>query len=287
LVSKGASRDDPTTAKAIERERQAMMNPTDLASIPEDPSALRGAIRAGRFRGHTSGLAPGFVQANIVILPRDWAYDFLQFCALNPKACPVLDVTDPGDPAFRNLGAGIDIRSDVPRYRVYRHGSLATESDDINTLWRDDFVAFALGCSFSFEQALLDARIPLRHIALGRNVAMYRTSIDNRPAGRLSGKLVVSMRPMTPANAVRAVEITSRYPAAHGAPVHLGDPALIGIGDLDVPDYGEAVPIDADEIPVFWACGVTPQAVIAEARPEICITHAPGCMLVTDIHHSA
>jgi len=255
-------------------------------SPPADPASLRAMIRAGRYQGHTSGLARGFVQANVVILTREWAYDFLQFCALNPKACPVLDVSDAGDPRMRNLGSVIDIRSDVPRYRVYRDGQLASETEDVNALWRGDFVAFALGCSFTFEQALLDAQIPLRHIALGHNVAMYRTSIDNRPAGRLSGKLVVSMRPMTPANAVRAVEITSRFPAAHGAPVHLGDPAVIGIEAIDAPDYGEAVPIEAGEIPVFWACGVTPQAVIAQARPEICITHAPGCMLVTDIRHS-
>lgn len=260
--------------------------PPGAPSLPADAASLRAMIRAGRYQGHTSGLAKGFVQANVVILTRDWAYDFLQFCALNSKACPVLDVSDPGDPRLRNLGSAIDVRSDVPRYRVYRDGQLAAETEDINALWRDDFVAFALGCSFTFEQALQDAQIPLRHIALGRNVAMYRTSIDNRPAGRLSGKLVVSMRPMTPGNAVRAVEITSRYPAAHGAPIHLGDPALIGIEAIDAPDYGDAVEIDAGEIPVFWACGVTPQAVVAEARPEICITHAPGCMLVTDIHHS-
>ncbi len=253
--------------------------------LPDDPQALRRMIRTGRYRGHTSGLAKGYAQANIVVLPQDWASDFLQFCALNQKACPMLDVTDPGDPAFRNLGAAIDVRSDIPMYRVYRHGELAAEIEDIATLWRGDFVAFALGCSFSFEQALLEAQIPLRHVALGRNVAMYRTSIDNKPAGRLSGKLVVSMRPLTPADTIRAVEITARFPAAHGAPVHFGDPALIGIRAIDAPDYGEAVPIDAGEVPVFWACGVTSQAVIAEARPEICITHAPGCMLVTDVRH--
>lgn len=256
-------------------------------ALPNDPAALREIIRTGRYDGHTSGLAKGAMQANLVILPRDWAYDFLQFCALNPRPCPVLDVTDPGDPMFRNLGAPIDIRSDVPKYRIYEHGRLSAEVGDVRDLWRDDFVAFALGCSFSFEQALLDAGIPLRHVALGRNVAMYRTSIDTRRAGRLHGKLVVSMRPMTPADAIRAVEITARVPAAHGAPVHLGDPAAIGIRDIDAPDYGEAVPIEPGEIPVFWACGVTPQAVISEARPPICITHAPGCMLVTSLRSEA
>ncbi|MDK3026549.1 putative hydro-lyase [Cupriavidus taiwanensis] len=254
--------------------------------LPEDPAALRQLIREGRYHGHTSGLARGHVQANIVILTRDWAYDFLQFCALNRKACPLIDVTDPGDPVFRNLGRDVDIRTDVPMYRVYRDGNAYHETTRITELWRDDFVAFAIGCSFSFEQALLAANVPLKHINLGRNVAMYRTAIETRPAGRLSGKLVVSMRPLKPADAILATEITARYPDVHGAPVHIGDPALIGIEDIESPDYGDAVPLDADEIPVFWACGVTPQAVIREARPEICITHAPGCMLVTDLDNN-
>ncbi|NOV22510.1 putative hydro-lyase [Cupriavidus necator] len=254
--------------------------------LPEDPAALRQLIRADRYHGHTSGLARGHVQANIVILTRDWAYDFLQFCALNRKACPLIDVTDPGDPVFRNLGHDVDIRTDVPMYRVYRDGKTYHETTRITELWRDDFVAFAIGCSFSFEQALIAANVPLKHINLGRNVAMYRTAIETRPAGRLSGKLVVSMRPLKAADAILATEITARYPDVHGAPVHIGDPALIGIEDIESPDYGDAVPLDADEIPVFWACGVTPQAVIREARPEICITHAPGCMLVTDLDNN-
>ncbi|MCD9120725.1 putative hydro-lyase [Cupriavidus sp. UGS-1] len=254
--------------------------------LPEDPAALRALIRSGRYRGHTSGLARGYVQANIVILSRDWAYDFLQFCALNRKACPLIDVTEPGDPVFRNLGVDVDIRTDVPLYRVYRNGTDYQETTDIASLWRDDFVAFAIGCSFSFEHALLAANVPLKHINLGRNVAMFRTSIETRPAGRLSGKLVVSMRPLKAADAILATEITARYPDVHGAPVHIGDPRLIGIDDIEAPDYGDAVPVDEDEIPVFWACGVTPQAVIREARPEICITHAPGCMLVTDLDNN-
>ncbi|MDB6442656.1 Uncharacterized protein YcsI, UPF0317 family [Pseudomonas sp. NFACC32-1] len=252
-----------------------------------EPLALRQSIAAGAYQGHTSGLGQGRVQANIVILPLDWANEFLRYCTLNRQACPVLDVTAPGDPFFRNLGTAIDIRHDVPRYRVYRHGELSEEPLDIGHLWQDDMVAFAIGCSFSFEQPLLEAGIRLRHIELGRNVAMFRTDIDTRPTSRLSGKLVVSMRPMKAAAAIQAIQITSRMPDVHGAPVHIGDPSLIGIHALDTPDFGDAVPVAADEIPVFWACGVTPQAVIQASRPPLCITHAPGCMLVTDLWNSA
>lgn len=251
------------------------------------PLALRQSIAAGHYQGHTSGLGQGRVQANIVILPGDWASEFLRYCTLNRQACPLLDITEPGDPYFRNLGAGIDIRHDVPRYRVYRDGELNEEPLDIEHLWQDDLVAFAIGCSFSFEQPLLDAGIPLKHIDLGRNVAMYQTNIDTRPTARLGGKLVVSMRPMKAAAAIQAIQITARMPNVHGAPVHIGDPSLIGIRALDTPDYGDAVPIEADEIPVFWACGVTPQSVVQASRPPLCITHAPGCMLVTDLYNSA
>lgn len=252
-----------------------------------DPLALRKSIAAGHYRGHTSGLGQGRVQANIVILPNDWADEFLRFCTLNRQACPVLDVTEPGDSHFRNLGAAIDIRHEVPRYRVYRHGELTEEPSDIEHVWQDDMVAFALGCSFSFEQPLLDAGIALRHVDLKRNVSMYQTNIDTRPTARLGGKLVVSMRPMKAAAAIKAIEITARMPNVHGAPVHIGDPALIGIHSLDSPDYGDAVPVEADEIPVFWACGVTPQSVVQASRPPLCITHAPGCMLVTDLWNNA
>jgi uncharacterized protein YcsI (UPF0317 family) len=251
------------------------------------PLALRQSIAAGHYQGHTSGLGQGRVQANIVILPSDWANEFLRYCTLNRQACPLLDITEPGDPYFRNLGTAIDIRHDVPRFRVYRHGELSEEPLDIEHLWQDDLVAFAIGCSFSFEQPLLDAGIPLKHIDLGRNVAMYQTNIDTRPTARLGGKLVVSMRPMKAADAIQAIQITARMPNVHGAPVHIGDPSLIGIHALDTPDYGDAVPIEADEIPVFWACGVTPQSVVKASRPPLCITHAPGCMLVTDLYNSA
>ena len=247
-----------------------------------DARALRRAIRAGRHHAHTVGLAPGRVQGNLVVLPQALAGDFMRFCQRNPKPCPLLAVTEPGDPVARELGEDVDLRTDVPRYRVWREGVLEGEVDDLRALWRDDWVGFVLGCSFSFEQALLDDGIPLRHVAEGRNVAMYRTSIPTSPAGRFSGPLVVSMRPMTAAHAIRAVQVTSRFPSVHGAPVHFGDPAAIGIADLSRPDYGDAVDILPGEVPVFWACGVTPQAALIAARPEVCVTHAPGCMLVTD-----
>ncbi|WP_375738739.1 putative hydro-lyase [Pseudomonas boanensis] len=246
------------------------------------PRELRQQIRRGDYTGHTSGLGQRHLQANIVILQRSWADEFLRFCVLNPRSCPLLDVTEPGSPYFEKLGIDVDVRSDVPRYRIHRRGQPYQEVTDIGEYWEADFVAFAIGCSFSFEQALLDAGIRMRHIDMGCNVAMYRTSIDTSPAGRLAGKMVVSMRPMKAVDAVRAIEITSRFPMTHGAPVHIGDPTLIGISDLQAPDYGDPVPIAEDEIPLFWACGVTPQSVITDASPELCITHAPGHMLVSD-----
>jgi uncharacterized protein YcsI (UPF0317 family) len=250
------------------------------------PGALRAESRAGRFTGQTAGQCGGHVQGNIVILPADVAADFLRFATLNPKPCPIIGMTEPGSALLPMLGADIDIRTDVPRYRVWRDGVLTDEPTDIRTLWRDDLVAFVLGCSFSFEEALLEDGLEVRHIRLGRNVPMFRTSIACQPAGRFHGPLVVSMRPFKAADAIRAVQITSRYPAVHGAPVHLGRPDLIGISDLQSPDYGDAVPVGEDEVPVFWACGVTPQAAIAQAKLPFAITHAPGCMLVTDLLNS-
>jgi len=242
----------------------------------------RAAIRRGQHTGHTSGLADEHVQGNVVILPQAWANNFLRFCQRNPKPCPVLAVGEPGDPMLPTLGHDIDIRTDVPRYRVWQHGNLVDEPTDIQTLWQNDWVTFVLGCSFSFEQALLQAGVPLRHIEQGRNVAMYRTHLPTVAAGPFAGPLVVSMRPMRAEHAIRAVQITSRFPQVHGAPVHLGDPRLIGIADLQQPDYGDAVTVHDDELPVFWACGVTPQAALALAKPPICITHAPGAMLIAD-----
>jgi uncharacterized protein YcsI (UPF0317 family) len=254
-------------------------------AVPES-QAIRQRIRRGEITGHTSGLAPGCVQGNVVILPAELASDFLRFCQANPKPCPLLGVSEPGDPALPTLGADIDMRSDVPRYRVFRSGAMVEEPTDIAHLWREDLVSFVIGCSFSFEWALLEDGLRLRHQDSGVNVPMYRTNIQTVAAGRFHGPLVVSMRPYTPADAIRAVQITSRFPGVHGAPVHLGKPELIGIRDLTRPDWGGTVEVRADELPVFWACGVTPQAVIAEAKPEFCITHAPGSMLITDLSNS-
>ncbi len=246
----------------------------------------RHRIRAAAYQGPTAGLAPGNVQANLVILPKDLANDFLRFAQANPKPCPVLAVSEVGDPHFPTLGADLDMRTDLPLYRVWRNGELVEEPCDISHVWRDDLVGFAIGCSFSFEEALIEDGIEVRHIACGTNVPMYRTNIACVPAGVFHGPLVVSMRPLKPADAIRAVQITSRFPSVHGAPVHLGLPAMIGIADINKPDYGDPVPIGADELPVFWACGVTPQAVIAAVKPDFCITHAPGCMLITDLRNT-
>ena len=244
-------------------------------------------IRSGAFTGHTSGLAPGLVQGNVAILPKDLADDFLRFCTLNPKPCPVLAVGEVGDPSLPALGEDIDIRTDVPRYRIFRDGAVVAEPTDIRDVWRSDLVTFVLGCSFSFEEALIDAGLSLRHHELGRNVSMYRTDIPCAAAGRFAGPLVVSMRPFAPADAIRAVQITARFPAVHGAPVHIGLPEAIGISDIARPDYGDQVPVHRNELPVFWACGVTPQAAIAAVKPPFAITHAPGSMLVTDLLNAA
>ena len=248
----------------------------------EAPAEVRAAIRRGEWDGPTAGLAPAFTQANLVVLPEADAFDFLRFCVRNPKPCPLLGVSEAGDRALPSLGADLDIRTDIPRYRVWRDGELAEERTDVRGLWREDLVAFLIGCSFTFERALLDAGLPVRHVEQGVNVPMYRTARACRSAGRFSGPLVVSMRPMTPAQAEHAAEITARYPDVHGAPVHAGDPAELGIEDLGAPDYGDPVEVRDGEIPVFWACGVTPQAAAVASRPELMITHAPGHMFVSD-----
>ncbi|WP_414472122.1 putative hydro-lyase [Microvirga sp. M2] len=247
---------------------------------------VRLAARSGTLRDQTSGLARGHVQGNLAILPADLASSFLRFCQRNPKACPLIGVSEPGDPRVPELGADLDIRTDLPLYRIWRDGELVDEVTDVSSVWRDDLVSFVIGCSFSFEEALMADGIVLRHIAEGTNVPMYRTNIPTQPSGPFHGPLVVSMRPLKPADAIRAVQITSRFPAVHGAPVHLGKPEMIGIKDLDAPDYGEPVRLADHEIPVFWACGVTPQSVVAAARPSFAITHAPGYMLVTDLKNS-
>jgi uncharacterized protein YcsI (UPF0317 family) len=256
---------------------------TRVSSRETDPATVRLACREQRHATHTAGLAPGYAQANLVIVPRDLAYDFLLFCQRNPKPCPLLDVTDTGDPEPKEVAPGADLRTDLPKYRVYRHGELVEERADIAGLWRDDFVGFLLGCSFTFEAPLVDAGVTMRHLDAGRSVPMYRTNIQCRPAGSLAGELVVSMRMIPSSQIVRAVQVTSRFPAVHGAPVHVGDPAEIGIDDLERPDWGDASLSEPGDVPAFWACGVTPQAVAMRARPEFMITHAPGHMFVTDV----
>jgi uncharacterized protein YcsI (UPF0317 family) len=253
-----------------------------------DPMTLSAAearmlMRTGKWNGITPGAAPGYAQANLAILPRELAYDFLLFCVRNPKPCPLLDVTDAGSPVPRVAAPGADLRFDLPRYRVYRHGELVDEPLSIEGYWSNDLVAFLLGCSFTFEHGLRDAGIPLRHLQCGGNVPMYRTTVECRPAGIFHGPLVVSMRPIPAALVATAVQISGRYPSVHGAPVHVGAPDALGIQSLDRPDWGDPAPIHNGEIPVFWACGVTPQAVAMAVRPELMITHAPGHMFVTDI----
>jgi uncharacterized protein YcsI (UPF0317 family) len=266
--------------------------PIDTAPAAQPPQAsdaarLRGEIRAGRHTGPTAGLAPGWAQANVVILPAAAATDFAEFCRLNPRACPVLDQTAAGDPRPEST-PGADLRVDVPRYRVFRDGVAdPTEPTDIRALWRDDLVAFLIGCSFTFERALAAAGLPARHLEAGTNVPMYRTTLACQPAGRFAGPLVVSMRPYRPQDVGRVTAVTSRFPRMHGGPIHVGDPGRLGISDLAQPDFGDPVEIRADEVPLFWACGVTPQLALAGAGCELAITHSPGCMFVTDLPESA
>lgn len=269
---------DPSAAATLAR----------LQATATTGADARRLYRQGTYTGFTHGFAPGFVQGNLAILPKPLAADFLRFCQLNPKPCPLIGMSpEPGDPSIPELGADLDIRTDIPMYRVWRNGKLAAETSDIRDVWRRDCVAFVLGCSFSFEEALLEDGLELRHHSAGCNVPMYRTSIACKPSGPFRGPMVVSMRPFRPADAIRAVQITSRFPSVHGAPVHIGLPHDIGIADIAMPDYGDAVEVRADELPVFWACGVTPQAVIAAIAPELAITHAPGAMLVTDVRNAS
>jgi uncharacterized protein YcsI (UPF0317 family) len=258
---------------------------TDVVPSAATPAAARALFRAG-LTVPTSGWCAGATQANLVTVPQDWAYEVLLFAQRNPKPCPVLDVTDPGS-YTTPLAPGADLRTDVPRYRVWRDGELSEEPTDVRHVWRDDLVTFVVGCSFSFESGLLAAGVPLRHVEEERNVAMYVTGRQCRPAGRLHGPLVVSMRPIAASLVPTAVQVSSRMPAVHGAPVHVGAPEALGITDLGSPDFGDAVRIDDGEVPVFWACGVTPQAALMASRPPFAITHAPGYMLVTDVPDSA
>lgn len=242
--------------------------------------AVRLAYREGLVEP-TSGRAPGYAQANLVVLPKDWAYDMLLFAQRNPRPVPLLDVTDAG--SFSTTLAGdADLRTDLPLYRVWENGELVAEVPEVRDLWREDLVSFLIGCSFSFESALLEAGVPVRNIEQGTNVSMYRTSIDCRPAGRLSGPMVVSMRPIPAALVPAAVQITARMPQVHGAPIHVGSPETLGITDLSTPDYGDPVTFHPGDIPVFWPCGVTPQAALLASRPPFALTHAPGHMLITN-----
>lgn len=250
------------------------------------PAQMRRAIRQGKYQGPTAGLCMGFAQCNLIALPKSLAYDFLLFAQRNSRACPVLEVSDASSRRLEWLAQDLDLARDFPRYRLYENGELTGEYTDAEALWRPDLVSFLIGCSFSFEGALLEAGLPVRHIEQGRNVPMYRTNLPCRPAGVFHGNMVVSMRPMTPAQAIRAANVTAAMPRVHGAPIHWGDPAAIGIQEIDRPDYGDAVDQKPGEIPVFWPCGVTPQNVVTQAKPPFAITHSPGHMLITDIPNS-
>ena len=244
---------------------------------------VRQAIRDGAWTRHTAGLAQGKLQCNLAILPATYALDFLTFCQRNPKPCPVVGISDKGDPMMPTLGHDIDIRTDVPQYRIFRDGELANEQSDIVTLWRNDLVSVALGCSFTFENALLEAGIPVRHIERDTTVPMYNSNIRLTPAGPFSGTMVITMRPIPRNRVDDAIRISALFPQAHGAPVAIGDPADVGIVDLNQPDWGDPVPVAKDEVPVYWACGVTPQNVLRAANLPLCITHKPGCMLIADV----
>ncbi len=247
------------------------------------PKEIRLLIRKGKWDKPTAGLAMGYAQANLVILPQKYAFDFLLFCQRNPKPCPLLEVLEAGRYRTEFLAPGADIRADIPRYNIFRKGRLEATTKEIEGFWKPGFVTFLLGCSFSFEEALFRSKVSLRHIEENKNVPMYMTRIPCKPAGIFHGPLVVSMRPIPPDKVTLAVQITSRYASVHGGTVHIGDPSKIGIQDLKKPDFGDAVTIRKGELPVFWACGVTPQAVVMRAKPDLCITHTPGHMFITDL----
>jgi uncharacterized protein YcsI (UPF0317 family) len=251
------------------------------------PREIRADIRARRLTGVTAGLGQNYVQANLAVLPKAQAYDFLLFCQRNPRPCPIIEVTDAGSFEPAAVAPGADLRTDIGKYRIYRQGELADEVSDATPHWREDLVAFLLGCSFTFEWALLESGIRLWHIEHGKGVAMWRTSMQCRPAGVFHGPMVVSMRPIRSADLAKAVTASARFPGAHGAPIHIGDPAAIGIDDITKPHWGDAQQFGPDDVPVFWACGVTPQAVALASKPPFMITHSPGHMFITDLPNSA
>jgi uncharacterized protein YcsI (UPF0317 family) len=250
-------------------------------------SEQRAAIRAGNYYSHTAGLGQGYLQANLAIMPQAYALDFMRYCQRNPKPCPLTGVSDTGNPKMFTMGRDIDIRTDVPAYNVYHDGKLAGSANDIRDIWQDDFVAFALGCSFTFEHALMRAGVPVWHIENNTTVPMFRSSIDTVPAGPFSGKMVVSMRAVPADRVNEVIEISRRFPLAHGAPVYWGDPANIGVADVSTPEWGDPAPVGSGDVPMFWACGVTPQVAIEAARLPVCITHKPGHMLLTDVAEDA
>ena len=252
-----------------------------------EPNKIRHLIRNQEITGPTAGMSIGYAQANLAILKKEHAFDFLLFCQRNQKQCPLLDVTEPGSFIPSKIAKNGDIRKDIPKYRIYREGIFTEEVLDITDYWEEDMVGFLIGCSFTFETPLLEAGIPIRHIEENCNVPMYKTNIECEKAGFFEGPTVVSMRPMSPEDAIRAIQITSRFPTVHGAPIHIGNPEQIGIKDLSKPDFGDAVTIKPGEVPVFWACGATPQAVAMESKPAIMITHSPGHMFITDVRESS
>jgi len=252
-----------------------------VLSPSDEIELIRGKIRAGQFAGPTAGLADGRMQANLAVLPKDYADKFHAFCMSNPKPCPLLAMTEPGQSTVPTLGPTIDLRSDLPGYRVWQDGAVVDEPSDVTSVWRDDLVAFALGCSFGFETALVQAGIELPHVSQGKNVPMYDTNIALQKAGPFGGNMVVSMRHIPSDRVEDVVSISGHFPQCHGTPVHVGDPSEIGVEALDRPDYGD--PPVGDGVPVFWACGVTPQAALRQAKPPFAITHNPGMMLICDV----
>lgn len=263
-----------------------MHHPLDgpIAACARD---LRRTIRSGAWTGQTAGTVPGALQANLAIVPQQAAGAFAAFCNGNPKPCPLLAWTQPGARILPTLGRDLDVSRDAPAYRVFRQGERAERVETLDAVWRDDFVAFALGCSFSFEAAMERAGIPVRHARKGKNVAMYVTSIPTVPVPPFSGPMVVSMRPILPEQVDLAIEVCEAFPLAHGAPIHIGDPAEIGIEDIHAPDFGDVPDLEQGETCAFWACGVTPQLALRNAKLDIAVTHEPGHMLVTDLDAAA
>lgn len=252
-----------------------------------NPKEIRNLIRAQKITGQTSGMCAGYAQANLCILPKDLAFDFLLFCTRNPRPCPLLEVGNAGSRLIREMAENADVATDFPKYRIWKNGVLTEEVHDISDLWQDDFVYFLIGCSFSFEAELIEAGVPVRHIEEGRNVPMFNTNIPLKPAGIFGGNMVVSMRPIPYDLVVKAVNVTTAMPRVHGAPIHIGNPEQIGIKDIFSPDYGDAVTVNDGEVPVFWPCGVTPQNAVMNAKPPIAITHAPGHMFITDVKNTS